>query len=354
MELSKKDTSILKGIAILCMIVLHLFATKDITLYNPAYLINGIPASYYLGIMGDACPTIYLFVTGYAFYVMVSNSGNSGTRKNFTRVLKLYVNLWVILAIFLPIGLIKGVFSFDITRLGLNIIGLENTYNGAWWFVLVYIIFVLLSPILVRVVRKYPSILLIIGSGFLYLASHVQRYKNIIPPFKHVLAVDFMNLAVMLGVSLFSYVLGAVFAKEQIFTKLHQLCSRIPFKNSLLIGLAVLLVLFHAVVQSSIIAPINGIIIIGIYILMDKSKLLDRILGFFSTHSTNIWLTHMFFYETLFRDLTFAPRHPLLVFVWLITMCIATSYVIKLITGSIFALMDRKQAYSKKIQEVTI
>ncbi|KGE19369.1 acyltransferase family protein [Paenibacillus wynnii] len=347
MELSKKDTSILKGIAILCMVILHLFATKDITLYSPDYLINGVPATYYLGIMGDACPTIYLFVTGYEFYIMLNNSSDLSFGKNFKRVLKLYVNVWIVLAIFLPIGIATGTFSFDMARLGLNIIGLENTYNGAWWFVLVYILFVLLSPVLVEMVRKYPSVGLILISGLVYLLSHIQRYKPIIPALSNVLASDLMDLAVMLGVSLLSYITGAVFAKEKIFTKLHQVCSRIKFKNTLLVALGVGLVFFHAVVESSVIAPISGVVIICIYILKDKSRVVDKVLEFFSSHSTNIWLTHMFFYGTIFRDLTFAPRHPLLVFLWLITMCIITSYVIKLITKPIFTLIDRKQTVIK-------
>ncbi|WP_077360400.1 hypothetical protein [Fictibacillus arsenicus] len=78
MELSKQDTKVLKGIAILLMVLLHLFARKDVNgLYETVPIINGIPLVYYIGLMGDSCRPIYLFVTGYAFYIMITKSNGS-------------------------------------------------------------------------------------------------------------------------------------------------------------------------------------------------------------------------------------------------------------------------------------
>ncbi|MGF9965395.1 hypothetical protein [Bacillus rhizoplanae] len=59
MEISKNDTKMLKGVAILFMLLLHLFCRKEVNgLYDTFLMINGIPLVYYIGLFGDACVPI--------------------------------------------------------------------------------------------------------------------------------------------------------------------------------------------------------------------------------------------------------------------------------------------------------
>lgn len=82
MELTKQDTRVLKGIAILLMVLLHMYATKEVDgLYNTFPLINDTPLVYYIALIGDACRPIYLFVTGYAFYIVINNNQGSVFKK---------------------------------------------------------------------------------------------------------------------------------------------------------------------------------------------------------------------------------------------------------------------------------
>ena len=47
MELTKKQVSITKGVAILFMLLLHLFCTKDYQgLFTPLIMIKGVPLVY--------------------------------------------------------------------------------------------------------------------------------------------------------------------------------------------------------------------------------------------------------------------------------------------------------------------
>lgn len=348
MELSKNDTAILKGMGILGMVLLHLFATKDPALYTPNYFFGDIPITYYIGLMGDACLPIYLFVTGYAFYQMFTSAKGLHWKNNLQRILKLYINLWVIIAIFLPICFLTGAFSFNFWEMAANALAVDNSYNGAWWYVEVYIIFVLFSPILIKMVQKYHSGALFLLFGAIYFASHIQRYKFIIPIGDSFLMTEAMNLAVLLGTSIFSFTVGAIFAKEKLLTRMHHAATHIKGRGIILGAVPFILILFHAVVESSIIAPINGIIIICVYALSAKRKPVQAVLGFFSRHSTNIWLIHMFFYQTLFSELVFAPQHPVLVFLWLLVLCIAASYVIQAILNPIYRLVDSRQKLNEK------
>jgi membrane-bound acyltransferase YfiQ involved in biofilm formation len=71
---------------------------------------------------------------------------------------------------------------------------------------------------------------------------------------------------------------------------------------------------------------------------MDKSNFIQKVLTFLGNHSTNIWLIHMFFYMSIFPELTFAPRYPILIFAWLILLCLVSSFVI----NSIFKPIESK------------
>lgn len=68
MELTKKQVSITKGVAILFMLLLHLFCTKDYQgLFTPLIMIKGVPLVYYLTLFGDCYVAIYCFYSGYRY-----------------------------------------------------------------------------------------------------------------------------------------------------------------------------------------------------------------------------------------------------------------------------------------------
>ena len=55
-----------KGIAIVFMLLLHLFCTKDYDgLFKPLILIRNVPLIYYFALFGDCCVAIYCFCSGY-------------------------------------------------------------------------------------------------------------------------------------------------------------------------------------------------------------------------------------------------------------------------------------------------
>lgn len=65
-ELNKNQVSITKGIAILFMLLLHLFCTKNYNgLFQPIIMIGETPLIYYLALFGDCCVAIYCFCSGY-------------------------------------------------------------------------------------------------------------------------------------------------------------------------------------------------------------------------------------------------------------------------------------------------
>lgn len=93
MELTKQQIKITKGIAILFMLLLHLFCTKNYQdLYTPILFIKGIPLVYYLALFGDCCVAIYCFCSGYGLLISYKKDRECYFKNNLIRIGKLYIN----------------------------------------------------------------------------------------------------------------------------------------------------------------------------------------------------------------------------------------------------------------------
>lgn len=357
MELSKNDTKLLKGVGIVLMLLLHLFARKEIEglYYSPT--LNGIPLVYYLGLIGDACRPVYLFATGYAFYLMFSKNPNQFLSRNIIRLLKLLINFWMVFLIFIPLGFFFGkesTFTPDLSNFILNLFTLSNSYNGAWWFLKIYILIVVLSPLTIKLIKNYNSKIVFLISGSIYFLSFLQRFRPIFDFGDNDIVSTIVQTLALLGTSQFSFVVGIIFAKELLYSKIYNKVSEVKLKNIYGCLIILTLFIFHGFIESAIIAPINGIVIAIVFTLMHKHILIETILKFLGTHSTNIWLTHMFFYMSIFPSLTFAPKIPLLIYIWLFALCIGSSYVINLLYKPIIKLIEKKQNAGNQIDDLHV
>lgn len=55
MELSKRETSAIKGIAALLLVFLHVFNTKDYSKIQYILIIRSVPIEYYISLVSEAC-----------------------------------------------------------------------------------------------------------------------------------------------------------------------------------------------------------------------------------------------------------------------------------------------------------
>lgn len=74
------------------------------------------------------------------------NNPDEYNKRNAKRILKLYINFWIIILLF-------------VVLLG-YLTGNSLSYNGALWFLTTYIILVLLSKFINKVVQKYNNVLI--------------------------------------------------------------------------------------------------------------------------------------------------------------------------------------------------
>ena len=74
MDITKRNSKMLKGVAILSMLMLHLFCRRENLPYTPLLWIGGTPLIYYFALFGDICVAVYCFVSGYAHYMQSSEA----------------------------------------------------------------------------------------------------------------------------------------------------------------------------------------------------------------------------------------------------------------------------------------
>lgn len=155
-----------KGMAILCMLALHLFCRtgKDVFGTPLIWINETTPLVFWLGFFAEICVPIYSFCVGYAQRYM-SEQRKLSWKSNSQRIKKLMVNYWIVLVLFVALGFfLKIDQSIPGSLLDfLKSIVLLHSYNGAWWYLNTYILLMLIpSEITLWPVRrlKYRSGLL--------------------------------------------------------------------------------------------------------------------------------------------------------------------------------------------------
>lgn len=144
--ITKDKTQIIKGCAILFMIVHHCLI-KEFYINPPSYLSTLFCVKFYTSM--KICVGLFTFFVGYgAFYT--EKIDTTYIYKHIWRLLK---NYWIVLLTTIIISYFGG-FNFNFNQIVYSIIGLIPTFNLANWYVYFYIYALLVLPILKNCLRK--------------------------------------------------------------------------------------------------------------------------------------------------------------------------------------------------------
>lgn len=339
MDITKRDSKMLKGVAILSMLMLHLFCRKENLPYTPLLWIGSTPLIYYFGLFGDICVAVYCFISGYAHYLQ---SSKGELQQRWKRLLRFMIPFWVIAVVFSLIGLLAGnsVIPGSIKEFLLNCLTIKNSYNGAWWYANTYILLVALQPLSRKFVERCPAWLVILLTFAFYTVSYGIRFcgwgacDSVIPSW-------IITHVGLLGTSYFPYAIGMLFCKKQVISLLRQRLTAINVRNIYIFTVLVFtgMIVVHGMVQSLFVAVITATVTIILLCVCPLPKRLTSLLCYLGEHSTNIWLVHMFFYAVLFKGFVFCAKYPIPVFLLLLLSSLASSYVIKWISKPILKLV---------------
>lgn len=300
--LSKQDTSVMKGIAIIAMLCHHVYTCQPewVEAY-PFFLTT-------LGVLGKVCVAIFLFCSGYGLAVQYDKTIDSAltfkkkicTTIKFIikRLIKFYSAYWFVFLIFVPITIAffdrplsapYGESANPFFGVMLDLFGLQGfrSYNITWWFNKLIILLYVVFPILFLFIKNTKWFGLILCFIAMRFAGHLG-------------VLDYYEMTIWQ----FPFVLGIGWAVYQ--DKMADF-SKYLNRYTLLINIGVVLLLGAGVLQRLYnIMPFGNItgirfdgflsilLLLLVIVVLRKCKYIYSTLSFLGKHSINIYLIHTF------------------------------------------------------------
>lgn len=324
--MSKEESTILKGVAILMMLFLHLFCKENADICHSLLYIGDTPL---VNILSRAANPVALFIilSGYGLSVVYARGGLS-LRSQGKRLLKLYIYYWLILLIFVTLGhfIRPERYPGDLCNVILNIITWKNSYNYEHWFLFPYALISLSAYPLFRVIDKLGNkwgLLLFFCLSFLsnYVTS---RYIAVYKLYDSVLA----HFLTYVGF-FFCFALGAVLHRLNNCGKLRiPVLERHPYIAVLLL---VVIIFIRCLFTTSAFHSIYILFFIILFLHIPLCNTTQRFLIEMGKRSMVIWLTHSFFCYYLFHDFIYGFQYPIVIFCVLLAVSYACSIPIMIL-----------------------
>ncbi len=330
--MTKDETRQLKGVAILMMLWLHLFsdqASVNLCGYWLTY-VNGLPLVYALTRIASCCVPFYVLLGGYglAKTYELRNGDVQGGRRAWT----LMANFWIVFLIFVPLGCVfnSRLFPDSMLTLLLNAVGISYSYNGAWWFLLPYVVLTLLArPLIKRIFGQngrqdtmMVAVLSVVTIGVYLIADDMKLD----------LTSPLMALVTLLNVAglMLLFCAGILLVKYRSVERARERLKKWP-QMGLLAVLAVLCGVKMLLGGSSLLNVPFTLLVVPLLLAVRWPQSLRRVMYFMGRHSTNMWLTHYFYYF-IFGRLIYGLHYPLLIFAFLTGASVACAMLLNPLT----------------------
>ncbi|WP_168177388.1 acyltransferase family protein [Vagococcus zengguangii] len=361
---TRKDTKVAKGMAIVLMLIHHLWTFPDrlpngnLAMTGPltTMSINGVPILIAFGRFGKICVSIFMFFVGYGLYKQYI----SGRLNLAKRITSIYFSYWKIFILFIPIAFIffgnqealtrySDLYRhFDLQTFILNFWGINVTaYNGEWWFVMAFVIACLVGYIYIVLTKNINDLTIEMGLVFLLNLFVINFLPELVqlPVFEslkgEIYYEKFFNQTGIM--TLFS---GITFAKYNVLDQLMSKLAQIKNWGKWLLSIGGVLSAIYLLNFSGfefyyfVLTPVLVALLVSV---INTSKILTTVFIFLGQHSTNMWLVHSFFcYRfSIFVKLVFISRNPIINLLVLILLSLGTSIAIDYFYNKIEKLKDK-------------
>ena len=347
LELSKKDIQMSKGYAILTMLMLHLFCLRGKVIGNHFIWIDPeTPVLYYVGWICAICAPTYCICSGYAHYKQGETNGLT-LKKRFKRGLKFLVCFWVVCLFVAGIGLLLGSDEVpgSILELVMNLCLVSWSYTGIWWFAFVYVVYVIFSKTMYRVVEEKHYALVI--SFLLVQFIFFEVLQKIIPAYiiDHVvLKWIWERIYYLSGARLLCYMGGMYLAKYRCISKVKHFLMKLQYLNmAIFLMLACMIAGLLILGKGILIVFFAFPVFIGFHCLR-KGVLATKVMCLLGKYSTFVWLLHPFIYSGRFKKLTdlwMCLRYPIFLLLGLLFTTIIIAIPLDKLSGRILKRLEK-------------
>ena len=350
--MTREQSAVLRGIAILMMIYHHVFATPEI--YELEYFsvlrFGGVNVERYVAWFFKIALGIYLFVSGYGmYYVLKKRTVKDPAEESFAGYLvgcyrqsiaklgRLYAQYWYALVVSMAV-----IFLFDpdapvfsLKEFLLNMLGVSNSYNATWWYILQYVKMLLLLPLVAALFHRFTdraqekkkwifyaviavAALLCLAVGFFLSPALLELMVKA----AHGLRISFTLV----------FVVGYLMARFGVYQRIAAAFQ----KKTLLAGVIALaasvivrVLLSDDPAYAKMDFLIVPVFIFGVLTVLERLPRLSSVLRFFGGLSTYMWLVHIFFWKEAFRPLVMLTGVSTGIFLTLVALSAGAAALLK-------------------------
>lgn len=335
--MTKRESNILKCVAIMLMLAHHLFMYADQPgypelVYGPLLSNPWRLASF--GQLSKLCVTIFVFITAYGTTRTYKGDPMGDSQAimavSLRRLVKLLVSfqiVYIIASLLSPLGgkswftlyspsrlenLVYALFDF----MGISFIINTPSCNSSWWYMSLAVTFILFMPLLIKLCRRY---------GFFVLLPEI-------------LLVRWLEVNWVLYRYLLPTMVGILLAEYNVVEKLTELYRR----SGLVKKAGFYLCMFAILGLGSVLWLRAGDGLLDIYetvlllpvvllsrLVLARIPFVNSIAEFVGRHSMNMFFIHAFIYQNWFYDFTYSLKYPALIFLFLFLSSLAASVLIE-------------------------
>lgn len=331
--MDKKTTQMIKGIAILIMIMHHFCTTT---------LFPDLSAGFVkFGAACKICVAIYAVLSGYGYFFAREKTVKYGLKKIWG-LLQIY---WISLfTLFIPAAIMGG-WKMTPWQLIVQLFGLLPNLNWFAWYVFFYIFCMLVMPLLCkyRVFRFRPMVnlglMLVVPYVFEVVLRFMPNYRT--STIVHDLFSCFLYFP--------CFLVGYWMAENKVVERAKQMKW---FRNPIICVVGMLLIFPVRQAISSVAGFLLDVFYAPLLICLAANLLesvywkpASLILGILGKYSTGMWFFHAVFFSTYVCD-WFQPilkliSWPPLMYAWLVILSLAGAFVYQKILDGLRALPRR-------------
>ena len=354
---TKEEFLWIKGIAIILMLIHHLFTYPDWYIDGISYKYSGVFSEYFCW-NTKICVGIFAFLTGYAY----AYNPNPNYKYSIKKIRLFLVNYWIVYIPLLILCIAMGYYHFNLREFILGLFGLSSSVMIFCWYVYFYILLLLMFPLLKKGMDQ--GIIQALLYGFAApIAVFFCGCKFIHPAFANGLMTEIcLNVMTWIPCTTIGYIVtkyDLLYILEKFF-KTHNL-------NRIYIHFTIIIVVFglnwwcskffwniyYIVNPAAILTPI---LLFSVVALLRRTSfmLIRNCLVFWGKQSMNIWFLHCIFFncaKNFFQPIAYWPQNPLLVLLWVLGMCSLASLIIEKAKSFFKKLIIRQNLISQRCKK---
>ena len=302
--LSKNDTLIIKGIAVVLLLSHHMWGFPERIPGDLFSLVGLIDPSLLktLGEFGRICVAIFAFLGGYGKYLKYRDKKVNV----FSEIKKLYLKYWQVFVVFVPIGFVffrnqipycenESICSrfadFSVKDLILNLTGVMVSYNKEWWFVFIFAICICLFPLIRHMADRLSLIVNTLIVLVFQLSFLLLDESNILSS-SDLYMRSFWHKSPYVA----CFYIGILIARHDLFSKLNVKLSKIRYMPVFSALIITLIIVIRETLDNVALDSVYVILFVFfVKYLYTNNSIVKKAFAFLGKHSTNMWLTHTFF-----------------------------------------------------------